>query len=110
MSEQPNHGFAHAHHHHDLDTLNLDRLINQSISRLAPFTALNLTIIGVVLFLIKLCIIEKVLMRTKRYKPHFNRLDPIQQCTFLNHHVAAACKIALLFSAAYPFLAVAFGL
>ncbi|KIW37000.1 uncharacterized protein PV06_10898 [Exophiala oligosperma] len=39
----------------------------------------------------------------------FDRLSPIQQCTFINHHVAAGCKVILLGSAAYPFLAVAFG-
>ncbi|KAK5447963.1 hypothetical protein LTS15_009462 [Exophiala xenobiotica] len=98
-----------AHSHADFDGPHLDQLVNESVSALAPFAALILTITIVVLFLIRLCVIERILMRTKRYRCHFDHLGPIQQCTFINHHVAAACKIALLFSAAYPFLAVAFG-
>ncbi|KAJ9494488.1 hypothetical protein LTR99_010747 [Exophiala xenobiotica] len=98
-----------AHSHADFDGPHLDQLVNESVSALAPFAALILTITIVVLFLVRLCVIERILMRTKRYRCHFDRLGPIQQCTFINHHVAAACKVTLLFSAAYPFLAVAFG-
>jgi len=61
------------------------------------------------IFFIKTYILEKLLLNTKRYKVHFERLNPSQQCTFINHHVAAGCKIVLLCSAAYPFLNVAFG-
>lgn len=98
-----------AHYHSDFDGPHLDQLVNESVSALAPFAALILTVTIVMLFLIRLYVIERILMRTKRYRRHFDRLGPIQQCTFVNHHVAAACKIVLLFSAAYPFLAVAFG-
>lgn len=100
---------ARANHNLDSDRPHLDQLVNESISRLAPFSALILTITVVVLFLVKLYVVEKFLVRTKRYRGCFDRLDPIQQCTFINHHIAAGCKIVLMFAAAYPFLAVAFG-
>lgn len=87
----------------------LDRLLNEPISQLAPFSALILTITILILFLVKTYFIEKVLMHTKRYKVHYERLNSVQQCTFINHHVAGGCKLVLLFSAAYPFLNVAFG-
>lgn len=98
-----------AHHHTGFNGPHVAHLANGPVSTLAPFAALILTISTVILFLFRLCVIERFLLRTKRYRCHFDRLGPIQQCTFINHHVAAACKIVLLFSAAYPFLAVAFG-
>lgn len=96
-------------HRDDDDRPHLDYLINDSISSLAPFSALILTITIVMIFFIKTYLIERILMRTKRYKRCFDPLDSTQQCTFVNHHVAVCCKIALLCSAAYPFISVAFG-
>ena len=93
----------------DIDNPHLDQLVNGPISILAPFSALILTITCVILFLFKFYLVEKWLMRTKLYRKRYEGLDPIQQCSFVNHHIAAGCKIVLLFSAAYPFLAVAFG-
>jgi hypothetical protein len=109
MSKEVVDRHARKKHHLDPDKPHLDQLVNEAISSLAPFSGLILTIILVVLFLIKLYIIEKWFMRTRLYRCHFDRLDSVQQCTFVNHHVAAGCKFVLLFSAAYPFFAVAFG-
>jgi hypothetical protein len=109
MAGQQSENVAHTHHL-DIDgPHHLDQLVNESVSRLAPFSALILTIVIVILFLIKLYVVERLLMRTKLYRRHFDGLNPFQQSTFINHHIAAGCKIVLLFSAAYPFLAVAFG-
>lgn len=98
-----------SNHNEDPDTPHLDQLVNEAISSLAPFSGLILTVVLVIIFLVKLYVVEKVIMRTKRYLRHFERLNSTQQCTFINHHMAAGCKITLLISAAYPFLAVAFG-
>lgn len=87
----------------------LDQLVNASISTLAPFSALILTIAVVILVLVKLYLVERVLLRWSRYRVHFDSLSHIQQCTFINHHIATGCKIVLLASASYPFCAVAFG-
>lgn len=59
-----------AHQHDDFDGPHLDQLVNDFVSAMAPFSALILTIIMVILFLIKLYVVERILMRTKRCRCH----------------------------------------
>jgi len=94
------------HHHHGA---HIDDLVNEAISRLAPFSALILTITCVLVFAYRLYFVEKFLMKTKLYKAKYQALAEDQRRSLVNHHVAGTCKIVLLFSAIYPFTAIAFG-
>lgn len=98
---------SHPHHHHN--AAHIDLLLNSSISDWAPFSAMILTITGVVIFAYRLYFIEKFLMNTKLYKASYERLSEDQKRSLVNHHVAGTCKIILLITAIYPFLSVAFG-
>lgn len=97
----------HPHHHHN--AAHIDALIDESISQLAPFSAMILTIIVVFVFAYRLYFIEKFLMNTRMYKAKYQALGEDQRRSLVNHHVAGTCKVLLLFSAIYPFLSIAFG-
>jgi hypothetical protein len=81
---------------------------HQSISKLAPFSALILSIILVVYSLIRLYALETSFL-PKLYGKAYSRLNETNRRGFLNHHIAGATKIIILILAAYPFIAVAFG-
>lgn len=91
----------------DLDThvLAMDVTI---ISRLAPFSALILTVAFVVLFALRYYILERFLL-PNYYGPIYNDLSELNKRGFLNHHIAGGAKILILIIAAYPFVDVAFG-
>jgi hypothetical protein len=79
-----------------------------TISKLAPFSALIMSIIFVIYFLIKKYILELFLLR-KIYGQTYTTLSESARRSFLNHHIAGATKIFILILAAYPFIDVAFG-
>lgn len=92
-------------HHH---VPHLGRLVNELISRLAPFSGLILTISACVLAVIRLYVLE--LLIPKIYSRR--TLQPLtggQRRSFINHHVAAGSKIVLLIVTAYPLLAIVAG-
>lgn len=97
------------HHHNHTYKPHIDDLVDESISRLAPFSALILTITVVFVFAYRLYFIEKFLMNTQLYKPKYQALSEDQRRSLVNHHVAGTCKIILLITAIYPFLSIAFG-
>jgi len=79
-----------------------------SISRLAPYSALILSIVLVILFLIRFYILQRFLLE-KLHGSKYTQLDEVARRSFLNHYIAGTTKIAILFVAVYPFGAVAFG-
>lgn len=80
-----------------------------SISRLAPFSALIISIIFIIYFVIKHYILEGFLLR-RIYGSMYTNLDDVNRRGFLNHHIAGATKIIILLMGAYPFIAVAMGI
>ncbi|PVH87625.1 hypothetical protein DL98DRAFT_448080 [Cadophora sp. DSE1049] len=79
----------------------------QSISRLAPFSALIISLILVIYFLIRFYFLEGFLLR-KVYGKIYTQMNEITRRGFVNHHIAGATKILILIIAAYPFVDVAF--
>lgn len=80
----------------------------ESISKLAPFSALIISIICVVYFLVRFYILEGFLLR-KIYGRTYTNMNEIVRSGFVNHHIAGGTKILILIVAAYPFIDVAFG-
>ncbi|RDL37098.1 Uncharacterized protein BP5553_04531 [Venustampulla echinocandica] len=80
----------------------------ESISKLAPFSALIISIIFVIYFVIRLYILEGYLLR-RVYGDIYTRMDETTRRGFVNHHIAGATKLTILVVAAYPFIDVAFG-
>lgn len=97
------------HRHHGGHGPKITRLVNEEISKLAPYSALILTVICVFVFAYRLYFVEKFLMNTKTYRSNYRMLSEDQKRSFVNHHVAGTCKTVLLISAIYPFLSIAFG-
>lgn len=108
MFNETFHGNTTSHHdpHH---AAHIDDLVDESISVLAPYSAMILTVIVVVVFAYRLYFIEKFLMNTKLYRAKYWALSEDQRRSLVNHHVAGTCKIILFITAAYPFLSIAFG-
>jgi len=79
----------------------------QSISRLAPFSALIISIIFVVYFVIRFYVLEGFLLE-KFYGRVYTSMDETTRRGFVNHHIAGSTKILILIIAAYPFIDVAF--
>ena len=79
------------------------------ISKLAPYSALILSIVLVVLFLIRFYILEHFLLE-KFHGSIYTRMDEITRRSFLNNYIAGATKIAILMIGLYPFASVAFGI
>jgi hypothetical protein len=77
----------------------------EPISKLASGSALILSIVLVVLFLVKLFVFERLLLKTV-YKSVYHRLNEGDRRSFINHHVAGATKLITLLVAMYPFVAV----
>jgi len=80
----------------------------ETISVLAPFSALIISIIFVFYFLIRFYILEGFLLR-KIYGKTYTNMDENTRRGFVNHHIAGTTKILILVVAAYPFIDVAFG-
>jgi hypothetical protein len=80
----------------------------QTISRLAPFSALIISIIFVNYFLIRFYVLEGFLLK-KFYGEKYTQMDETARRGFVNHHIAGATKLLILVLAAYPFIDVAFG-
>jgi hypothetical protein len=78
------------------------------ISDLAPYSALILCVVLIVLFLIKFYVMELFLMR-RLYGTKYTDLDEINRRGFVNNHIAGATKALILIVGVYPFIAVAFG-
>jgi hypothetical protein len=80
----------------------------QTISRLAPFSALIISIIFVNYFIIRFYILEAFLLK-RIYGTIYTRMDETTRRDFVNHHIAGSTKILVLVIAAYPFIDVTFG-
>jgi hypothetical protein len=99
----------HQHHHHPDDGQpHVVDLVNEAISQLAPFSALILTIILVIFFLVRYYLFESWLMQ-KCYGAKYRNLNEVNRRGFVNHHIAGLAKITMLIAGSYPFLDVAFG-
>jgi len=86
----------------------IQRFPISTISKLAPFTALILSLVLIIFFLIKFYVLELFLLR-RFYGPKYTDLDEINRRGFVNHHIAGATKIIILIVGVYPFMACAFG-
>jgi hypothetical protein len=80
-----------------------------SISDLAPYSALILSIVLVVLFLIRFYILQRFLLE-KLHGSTYTELDDVTRRSFLNHYIAGATKLTILIIALYPFASVTFGI
>ena len=74
----------------DPDT-HVQRMDVTSISRLAPFSALILTIAFVILFALRYFVLERFLL-PKFYGPIYKDLSDLNKRGFLNHHIAGCAK------------------
>jgi hypothetical protein len=79
-----------------------------SISELAPYSALILSIVLVVLFLIRFYILQLFLLE-KIHGSIYTQMDDANRRSFLNHYIAGATKLTILIIALYPFGSVTFG-
>ncbi|KAH8588075.1 hypothetical protein B0O99DRAFT_639962 [Bisporella sp. PMI_857] len=95
-------------HPSDTDDPHVTHVPLESISRLAPFSALIISIIFIIYFLIRFYILECFLL-AKIYGKTYTQMDETTRRGFVNHHIAGATKILILVLAAYPFIDVAFG-
>lgn len=95
-------------HHLGTDRPHIDHIVNESVSKLAPYAGLILTICLVMIFLFRIYVFEAFLLE-RLYGKKYKNMDETVRRGFVNHHVAGAIKLLLLVTAVYPFLAVAFG-
>ncbi|KAJ5115274.1 hypothetical protein NUU61_001033 [Penicillium alfredii] len=79
----------------------------EPISKLAPFSALIISIILVVFFLVRFYVLEGFLIR-KVYGSIFTDMSELNRRGFVNHHIAGVTKIIILAIAAYPFVDITF--
>lgn len=86
----------------------LDRMPLTTISILAPFSALIMSIVFVVYFLIRFYVLEGFLLR-RIYGTTYTTMDETTRRGFVNHHIAGGTKIIILIAAIYPFISVVFG-
>jgi hypothetical protein len=109
MATQPPHYAFDGHHHtYKSGRPRVTMIVNEEISELAPYAGLVLTISLIVIFLLRYYIFEGFLLQ-RFYGDTFTKLDDNRRRGFINHHVAATCKIVVLFGGAYPFFAVLAG-
>ena len=99
---------AHMQIRRELERPHVADLVNEAVSKLAPFAALILTIILVIFFLVRYYLFESFLMQ-KCYGDKYLRLNEVNRRGFVNHHIAGVAKIVMLVVGAYPFITVAFG-
>jgi hypothetical protein len=93
---------------HERGRPHVTKVINEEISPLAPFAGIILTALLIIFFLVRYYILEGFLLN-RCYGNIYLRLNENQRRGFVNHHIAAATKIIMLCSAAYPFCAVIAG-
>ncbi|KAI7773618.1 hypothetical protein LA080_010245 [Diaporthe eres] len=86
----------------------LDRMPLTTISILAPFSALIMSIVFVVYFAIRFYILEGFLLK-RIYGATYTTMDETVRRGFVNHHIAGGTKILILIAAIYPFISVVFG-
>jgi hypothetical protein len=79
----------------------------QTISKLAPYSALILCVIFILYFITRFYLLEGYLLR-RVYGKIYTRMDETTRRGFVNHHIAGGTKLAILILAAYPFIDVAF--
>ncbi|CAG8978672.1 hypothetical protein HYALB_00004654 [Hymenoscyphus albidus] len=79
----------------------------ESISRAAPYSALILCIMFVVIFAVRHWLLEAFLLE-KYYGTIYTSMDETNRRGFLNHHIAVATRLLIFITAAYPFIDVAF--
>lgn len=77
----------------------------QEVSKLVPYSGLILTVSLVVFFLVRYYAFEGFLL-PRFYGNIYTKLDDNRKRGFINHHVAAAAKIIMLITGAYPFFSV----
>ncbi|KAB8271721.1 hypothetical protein BDV30DRAFT_143280 [Aspergillus minisclerotigenes] len=94
------------HYHHDISALETLKL--QPLSKLAPFSALIVSIVLVVLFVVRYYVLEGFLIK-RLYGSIYTNLSEVNRRGFINHHIAGLTKIVILIIAAYPFLEVVIG-
>lgn len=80
----------------------------EPISSLAPFSALIMSIVLIILFLIRYYILEDLLI-PRIYGRIYTELSELNKRGFINHHIAGTTKIVILIIAAYPFISVISG-
>jgi hypothetical protein len=86
----------------------IEKVPLETISTLAPFSAVILSTTLVCYFLIRFYLLEGFLLK-RLYGIAYTRLSEINRRGFVNHHIAGATKILILILAIYPFISVAFG-
>lgn len=102
MDMEDHNGLTRRHDEH------LDRMPLTTISILAPFSALIMSIVFVVYFLIRFYVLEKYLLK-RIYGTTYTTMDETTRRGFVNHHIAGGTKILILIAAVYPFISVVFG-
>ena len=78
-----------------------------SLSKLSPYSALTLSIVLVILFVLKQFVIEAFLLK-RLYGTKYTQLNEVNRRGFVNHHIAGVTKLIILVAAVYPFINVAF--
>ncbi|KAJ5132959.1 hypothetical protein N7448_007117 [Penicillium atrosanguineum] len=81
----------------------LDSSHQEPISQLAPFAALIISIILVVLFLIRFYVLEGFLIPWL-YGKTYTEMSETNRRGFINHHIAGATKFVIFLVAVYPFI------
>jgi hypothetical protein len=77
----------------------------EPISQLAPFAALIISIILVILFLVRFYILEGFLIPWF-YGKKYTEMNETNRRGFINHHIAGATKFIIFLLAVYPFVRV----
>ncbi|KAI2710222.1 hypothetical protein CBS147332_5923 [Penicillium roqueforti] len=77
------------------------------ISDLAPFSALIISFVLVIFFLVRFYVLEGFLIR-RLYGSIYTEMSELNRRGFVNHHIAGVIKVIILVVAAYPFISVAF--
>lgn len=77
------------------------------LSILSPYSALILSIVLVILFLIKQYIFDAFLLH-RLYGDKYSKLGDVERRGFVNHHIAGGMKLLILIVGVYPFIDVAF--
>lgn len=77
------------------------------ISDLAPFSALIISLVLVIFFLVRFYVLEGFLIR-RLYGSIYTEMSELNRRGFVNHHIAGVTKVIILVVAAYPFISVAF--
>jgi hypothetical protein len=93
------------HKHHPL---HFETLVDQSISKLAPFSGLILIITVVIVFAARFYFFEGFSL-PRLYGKKYTSLSDENRRSFVNHHVAGSTKLLLVVTGAYPTLVLAFG-